>query len=149
MSQFASLTGWLTTLDWRSLLIGAALGGPVNILCGLYSGLVVARWAKFEILRTEVKRFILAIDWMYEDSVARYEVKNGYGELQSTISDLWSLQHTTAAAKAGWIQKDILDATAPTLGVCMDPETANIWYSSWQQACREMSPNLRVILSLT
>lgn len=135
-------------LDWPSLLVGAALSAPVNILCGFYSGLVVARWARFENLKSEVKRFILAVDYMQEGELCRYTLHKPLGELHWTTSDLLFLKHKAAAEKALTIQSEISDVSGPPHGVQITAEEAEARYSRWQRLCREMVPSWSVVLSL-
>lgn len=142
------LIEWIRKGSWVDILVGAALSIPISVLGGIYAGLVVGRLARFEALRTELKRFILAIDYMQDGPRTRYKMHRGYEETLSIWSEFAHLGHRRAADTVNEIMAEIRDATGPSQGVEQTPDEANKRYLAWQRRCREMDPNWRVILTL-
>jgi hypothetical protein len=49
-------------------ILSLLLGIPIGLVSGLYTGLIVTRYARFAELRNEVLRIIRSIDFMREES---------------------------------------------------------------------------------
>ena len=132
------------------LLAGIVLSVPVGVLSGIYSGLIVARMARFEELRNEMRRLIHLID--YGEEQGRFRFLSGQETLRtiparasSIVSDLLHLGHEGAGEVVAGINQEIghAFATTPHLRV----EEFDQTYLDWQQRCRAMKPNKRVILN--
>ncbi|CDU05636.1 conserved hypothetical protein [Vibrio coralliirubri] len=119
----------------------------LSILSGIYAGLVVARFVKFEEIRSQVKKAIHEIDYMNEGVNGEYVIINqeDCGDLSLYYSDLLYLRHTSAAEIVG----NLITAINHTKHTGHQ-STGDVsdFHVRWQGLVRKMSPNIWVLLSL-
>ena len=124
------------------LFINVGLG----ILSGVYAGLIVARFVKFEEIRTQVKRVIQDIDFMNEGPNGELVMisEPRIRDLHNCHSDLLYLQHESAAKVVGDLIAAISNVKHTAGQVTGD---IGDFYNVWQSMIRKIIPNIRVLLS--
>ncbi len=133
-------------LEQQKIIISFFVNIFFAILAGIYSGLVVARFSRFEELRNEVKRIIHGIDYIStEVDLLKIIPKKEPSEILSISSDFLALGHKEAGELASLIMSEL--STFRSLP-STKYEQFNEGYIRWQKLCRKMKPNLKVILNL-
>lgn len=128
------------------LTLNVIISFLAGVVAGIHSGVVVARMAKFEELRNQIKRVIWSIDYFYSlDSPPRVNSQRDVSELLYLSSDLYALKHLSAGDKASSLSQSV---SAVLYSPPTESEEMDIIYLEWQKICRELKPNLRVIFSL-
>jgi hypothetical protein len=115
-----------------------------GVLAGLYSGLVVARISRFEELRNEIKRIILGFEFMYDGKTLQLSMKRNVGEIVHASCDLIGFGHKAAGEAALSIHGEI----SKVLCLPTTYQAVESGFAQWQKSCRELRPNMKVILSL-
>src|SRR6266487_561589 len=122
--------GWPVLL--HELLIAIAIG----LLTGLYSGLIVARMARFAGLQNEAKRLVQSLDWILDDpAIERATIKNVErlnARFALISSELYFLKHKDAGNTINTISGDFVQI----LGRRKLGERFEERYDSWQRAIR-------------
>lgn len=77
-------------------VISLLLGIPIGLVSGLYTGLIVTRYARFAELRNETLRIIRTIDFMQDGSKVDVSNDQGVPKLVLISSDLIFLGHRMA-----------------------------------------------------
>ena len=133
--------GWPVLCE---LLIAIAIG----LLTGLYSGLIVARMARFAGLQNEAKRLVHSLDWILDDPAIERATIKSIERLNAQFvlisSELYFLKHKDAGNTINTISADFVQI----LGTQRLGEKIDARYDRWQQAIRMMQPNWRAVLSL-
>lgn len=118
----------------------------LSILSGIYAGLIVARFVKFEEIRAQVKRIVQDIDFMNEGPNGELVIINEpkIRDLDYCYSELLYLKHKNSANVVG----SLITAISNTK-IAPFQATGDIgdFYIVWQRMVREMAPNIRVLLS--
>ncbi|WP_344966011.1 hypothetical protein [Oceanisphaera sediminis] len=118
----------------------------LSILSGIYAGLIVARFVKFEEIRTQVKRVVQDIDFMNEGPNGELVMINEprIRDLHYCYSELLYLKHKNSADVVG----SLITAISSTK-IAPGQVTGDIgdFYMVWQSMVRKMVPNIRVLLS--
>lgn len=129
------------------VFVGLLLSVPVGVLSGIYSGLIVARLARFEDLRTEMLRIIHAVDYREVGKGTRLHARKELADTLSISSNLYRLGHEAAGDAVNTIRSEIdaASATAPNLQI----EVLEKSYLDWQRRCRDMKPSRRAVLRPT
>lgn len=127
--------------------IDILMGIIIGIIAGIISGIIVARIAKFEEIRSQVKRIILGIDYIYLSSEQpKITAKKDISELINLSSDFLSLKHTSAG-------EEVLNLRARIEDTILSPpltyDEMDEIYGEWQNTCRNLKPNIRVIFKLS
>jgi hypothetical protein len=128
----------------RHWVIEGLLGLAVGVISGLYSGLVVTRMARFDALKNEMKRLILAIDFIGDEREVHFRVRKDMGDFSSIASDFGYLGHSKAANIALRLSSEIFSAVGVNRQTVEEIDTQ---YRDWQKRCRELRPNMKVIYS--
>ena len=129
--------------NWHWMTEGL-LGLGAGVISGIYSGLVVTRMARFDSLKNELRRLILAIDFIGNESEVRLSVRKDVADLSAIASDFGQLGHREAADETLKLSSEIFS----TVAARQEPaDTIEQQYSNWQKCCRRLRPNLRVIYS--
>jgi hypothetical protein len=157
VSVGARLAGWpvaaLNSDQYRfpdgnklmELTLAIIISLVTGVLAGLYSGLIVARISRFEELRNEIKRIILGFEFVYDGQTLELSTKRDPGALVNASSDLIAFGHEAA----GNVSLSIYHEMSTVLNVPgATYKMAECGFSQWQDSCREMKPNMKVILSL-
>ncbi|WP_306590045.1 hypothetical protein [Geothrix sp. 21YS21S-4] len=129
-------------------ILSLAISIPLSVLCGLFSGLVVARYQRFSDLRYQAKKVIWEIGFVSEGDHLEFPSRTEAPELSSIASELLFLKHREAA-------ETLLRLHAGMYGSIQDArmgrisfEKFNKIYGGWQESIMAISPNMRQLLRL-
>ena len=95
-------------------ILSLLLGIPIGIISGLYTGIIVTRYARFAELRNETLRIIRSIDFVHEAPNILVSNDQDVSKLALIASDLFFLSHRTAGEKVNELRR-VLDAAVPWL----------------------------------
>ncbi|WKJ89797.1 hypothetical protein QZJ86_17530 [Methylomonas montana] len=127
-----------------SLLVGI----PIGLISGLYTGLIVTRYARFAELRNEALRIIRAIDYIEEGPLVKISNNEDVPKLINVASDLLFLKHKKAGEQVCQLLKNISDKTNDAkLGKISVVEFGE-QHSKWQKTARELPGNKIVLWAL-
>lgn len=128
-------------------MTGFLLNISLSVLSGIYAGLVVARFVKFEEIRTKIKKIIHDIDFMNDGPNEEYVlIEHGEsGELLLHISELLYLKHKGAADTVSNLMSAIESTKTNPHQYTGD---INDFYPKWQEIVRKLRPNIWVLLNL-
>ena len=131
-------------------LLGIALGllisAPVSFYLSLYSGLIVARRARFEELRYELIRILQMIEWPPGSQTIQLIGHRPF-EITLVSSDLISLGHGEAANDVGKVDKEVYDELHRKRDF-LTPEQIEAKFNGWMLVVRTMKPNKWILLDL-
>lgn len=130
-------------------LISLILGIPIGLISGLYTGLIISRYARFAELRNEVLRAIRRIDFMQEETFVR--IMRGseiQGFLTLVSADLLFLAHRKAGARVQSLAIEIAQVNQLAMTGQLIVEEYGSHYANWQEQARELPPNMWVIWSI-
>jgi hypothetical protein len=85
-------------------------GVPIGILSGIYSGVIVSRYARFAELRNEVLRVVRSICYISEESKIIISNDSNFSMLVLISSDLFFLKHKKSAERVNLISSQIREA---------------------------------------
>jgi len=88
-------------------IISLFLGIPIGIISGLYTGIIVTRYARFAELRNEALRIIRSIDFMQESSFIQINNDHDVSRLILISSDMVFLRHSKAGELVNQLSKEI------------------------------------------
>jgi hypothetical protein len=129
-------------------LLGIALGllisAPVSFYLSLYSGLIVARRARFEELRYELIRILQSLEWRPGSQTFQLNGHRPF-EMMLISSDLISLGHSEAADEVGMVDKEVCDELNRTTDF-LTSEQLEAKFSAWMRTIRTMKPNKWILL---
>ncbi|SKA29534.1 Uncharacterised protein [Vibrio cincinnatiensis] len=116
----------------------------LSVLSGIYAGLVVARFVKFEEIRTRIKKVIYNIDFINDGPNGEYILidRGNSNDLLLYISELLYLQHKSAANIVGGLMTSINHSKANPHQLTGD---INDFYPKWQEIARKLKPNIWVL----
>lgn len=126
------------------LTLSIVIGLVTGVLAGLYSGLVVARISRFEELRNEIKRIILGFEFICNGKTLELSMKRNVSEIVHVSCDLIGFGHKAAGEAALSIHGEM----SKVLCLPTTYQTVESCFAEWQKSCRELKPNMKVILSL-
>jgi hypothetical protein len=119
----------------------------LSVVSGIYAGLIVSRFVKFEDIRKEVKRVVHDIDFMNEGPNGELVMINEarINDLHHCMSELLYLKHKNAANIVGSLISAISNAKSQA-----GKPTGDVgdFYQIWQSMVRKMTPDIKVLLSL-
>jgi len=128
----------------RELFVALTTG----VITGIYSGLVVARVARFAGLQNEAKRLVQALDWIEGDAVIEALTIKGMERVNAQLalisSELFFLRHLAAGDALNRVASEFIQI----IGRRRIGENFGKRHSGWQKTIREMRPNWHTILSL-
>ncbi|MBH1816811.1 hypothetical protein JAK53_10595 [Stenotrophomonas maltophilia] len=133
------------TMSLESLL-ALILSLPIGIAGGLYSSLIVTKYARFSELRAEALRIIRSIRFVGDDNKLEIFEPNNLNSMALIASDLAGLGHETACETVLEIYNAILYSNSATIAGEMRPTNYMDAYADWQRRTREISPNKRIYL---
>lgn len=128
------------------IIINVFISMIAGVVAGIHSGIVVARMSKFEEIRVQIKRIIWGIDYGWTNNEPPYiKARRDIHEVDDLMGDLFYLGHKKAGEEAAKLGKSIADTffKPPSTG-----EELNKLYINWQEDCRNLKPNYRVIFNL-
>lgn len=133
------------TMSLESLL-ALILSLPIGIAGGLYSSLIVTKYARFSELRAEALRIIRSIRFVGDDNKLEIFEPNNLDSMALVASDLAGLGHEAACETVLEIYNVILHSNSATIAGEMRPTNYMDAYADWQRRTREISPNKRIYL---
>lgn len=119
---------------------------PIGIAGGLYSSLVVTKYARFSELRSEALRIIRSIGFIGDDDKLEITEPESLKSMALIASDLAGLGHKVACETVLEIYNVILASNSATTAGEMRPTAYMDAYADWQRRTREISPNKRIYL---
>ena len=129
-------------------ILSLLLGIPIGIISGLYTGIIVTRYARFAELRNETLRIIRSIDFVHEAPKILVSNDQDVSKLALIASDLFFLSHRTAGEKVNELSKNIPATNYEARSGRISIGEYGDRYSRWQTIARELPPSKRVIWSL-
>ena len=129
-------------------MVSLLLGIPIGLISGLYTGLIVTRYARFAELRNEVLRIVRTIDFM--ENGARVDISNDHDvpKLVLISSDLLFLGHRVAGEQVIRLSSDMSTKNYSARHGQINVEEYGKHYASWQKTGRELPGSKRVLWSL-
>jgi hypothetical protein len=119
---------------------------PIGIVSGLYSSLVVTKYARFSELRREALRIVRSINYIGDDTQLTVQEPSNLGSLALIASDLYGLGHRSAGDTVNLLYDIILGANQSVVSGSMTPSAYMAQHSDWQRQVREIGPNKRIYL---
>lgn len=124
------------------------LGIPIGIVSGLYTGLIVTRYARFAELRNEILRIIRNIEFIYEMPNIHFKNESDLSKLMLISSDLLFLHHRIAGEQVAKLSREIQSSNDDARYGGVDINDYFGRHNRWQATARNLSPNMFVICSL-
>lgn len=127
------------------IILAIIISLVTGVTAGIYSGLIVTRVSRFEQLRDEAKRIILSIDYISDGNRVKFKVRRDIADIAFVSSDLIFLGHKAAGDEVWSLFNEVsnmLNSQSTT------SENMHKNYPLWQKRCRQLSPNLKIILNL-
>lgn len=129
-------------------IISFFLGIPIGLVSGLYTGLIVTRYARFAELRNETLRIIRSIDYMETETSVIVSNDENVSNLLNVASDLLFLRHQKAGEQVSQLLKDISSTTRDAQVGRVNVVEYGCQHSIWQKVARELPPNKFVLWAL-
>ncbi len=129
-------------------ILSLLLSIPIGIVSGLYTGIIVTRYARFAELRNEALRIIRNIDFNTEALNIRITNDHDVSKFVLISSDLFFLRHCKAGEKINELLREIQSTNIEAKSGKIDINEYSIRYSRWQVIARNLPPNKFVICSL-
>jgi hypothetical protein len=117
-----------------------------NLIAGLYSGLVVARYARFAGLQREAKRLVQAFDSPLNDAIESATVERvirANTQFSLIASEFYFLKHWAAGNTLMLIAREFDEIIGSRRVLGFEEK-----YGRWQEVIREMRPNWRALLNM-
>ncbi|NYZ62569.1 hypothetical protein [Luteimonas deserti] len=130
----------------KDSLFALLLSLPIGIVSGLYSSLVVTKYARFSELRREALRIIRSIDYIGDETHMTIREPRSLSSLALIASDLYGLGHRPAGDKVKSLYDIILGANRSVVSGAMVTHTYMAQHADWQRQVREIGPNKRIYL---
>ncbi|MBD9437962.1 hypothetical protein IB223_17825 [Pseudoxanthomonas sp. PXM03] len=127
-------------------LFALILSLPIGIVSGLYSSLIVTKYARFSELRREALRIIRSINYIGDGAQMTVQEPANLSYLALIASDLYGLGHRSAGDTINSLYDTILGANRSVMSGAMDPLTYISQHGDWQRQAREIDPNKRIYL---
>jgi len=128
-------------------IISLFLGIPIGIISGLYTGIIVTRYARFAELRNETLRIIRSIDFMQESSSIQISNDHDVSKLILISSDMFFLRHSKAGELVSQLSQQIQSTNIEARSGRINISEYSNRYGSWQASTRNLPPNKFVICS--
>lgn len=129
-------------------ILSLLLGIPIGLASGLYTGIIVTRYARFAELRNETLRIIRAIDFMSEENSVRITNDEDVPKLLLVSSDLLFLSHKEAGEQVNQLLQEISTTTADARNGKINSIEYVGRHSAWQRVARELPPSKKVLWAL-
>lgn len=129
-------------------LLSILLSIPIGVISGLYTGLIVTRYARFAELRNEALRIIRTIDFVHEAPKILVFNDQDISRLVVIASDLFFLSHRNAGEKVIKLSNDIQGTNKEARDGRVSIREYEDHYSRWQAVARDLPPSKRVIWRL-
>lgn len=130
----------------KDALLGLLLSLPIGILSGLYSSLVVTKYARFSELRREALRIIRSINYIGGESHVSVQEPTNLASLALVASDFYSLGHRSAGNTVNSLYDIILSCNSSVVSGAMAPQTYAANHSEWQHQVRKIGPSKHIYL---
>lgn len=129
-------------------ILSLLLGIPIGLVSGLYTGLIVTRYARFAELRNEALRIIRSIDFMREESRINVTNDNDVPKLLLISSDMLFLGHRRAGEQVMAISAEIANTNHSARAGAINIEKYSELYARWQTVARALPGSKRVLWSV-
>ena len=129
-------------------IISLLLGFPVGLISGLYTGLIVTRYARFAELRNEVLRVIRIIDFMENGRVIDISHDQDVSKLHLIASDFLFLGHRKAGEQTLVLSQKMNTINYSARHGHLSINKYGEHYSRWQNTARDLPGNKAVLWSL-
>jgi hypothetical protein len=129
-------------------ILSLFLGIPLGIISGLYTGIIVTRYARFAELRNETLRIIRSIDFMQESAFIHISNDEELSKFMLISGDMYFLKHSKAAEQVNQLRDDIEASNREARFGRISMSDYSKRYGNWQDIARNLSPNKFVICSL-
>ncbi len=126
-------------------LISLLLSIPLGLVSGLYTGLIVTRYARFAELRSEALRIIRAIDFMSDGAGVQLSHHEDVPKLLLISSDLLFLRHKEAGEQMAQLLQRISTTNYEAQNGKLSVGEYNSQHTAWQEAARALPPNKLVL----
>ncbi|MCD9088693.1 hypothetical protein [Stenotrophomonas sp. SY1] len=127
-------------------LLALLLSLPIGIVSGLYSSLIVTKYARFSELRWEALRIIRSINFIGDDTQLEVTEPSNLSSLPLIASDLYGLGHRAAGSTINSLYDIILGANIAIASGAITPAAYMSQHEDWQRQSGEISPNKRIYL---
>jgi hypothetical protein len=121
------------------------LGLLIGFYLSLYSGLIVARWARFEGLRYELIRILQSLEWPPGSQTFVLKGDHRPNDITLISSDLLPLGHSDAGQVVMKIGNEVYNELDRRRDFLTSDQKER-QFTSWITAARTMTPNKWVIL---
>ena len=129
-------------------IISVLLSIPVGLVSGLYTGLIVTRYARFAELRSEALRVIRSVDFMPDDQGVHLSRHEDVPKLLLISSDLLFLQHKKAGEQMAQLFQQISTTNHETQSGKVSSSEYSAHHDKWQEMARSLPPSKRVLWAL-
>ena len=129
-------------------VVSLLLGIPIGLVSGLYTGLIVTRYARFAELRNEILRVIRVIDFMEDNGSIDIRHDQDVPKLHLIASDLLFLGHHAAGEQTLKLVQDMSHTNYSAKHGKMSIHEYGEKYSEWQTTARRLPGNKLVLWSL-
>lgn len=128
-------------------VISLVLALPIGVATGLYSGVIVSRYARFADLRNQLLRIIRSIDYMQEQD--RLDIKNDQdvSKIMLISGDLFFLKHQKAGQNVSALLSEIEHTKILATSGQIDVAAYENKYREWQTIANSLTPNRLVLFS--
>jgi hypothetical protein len=130
-------------------IISILLSVPIGVIGGLYSGLIVTKYARFSDLRNQLLRIIRKIQFI---ATTGNSMKIWNDEDVPNIilvqSDLYFLQHREAGHSVGRLCSEIMEANRLARSGRINIDDYSERHRRWQHEGRKLKPRMQTIFSL-
>lgn len=126
-------------------IISLLLGIPIGLVSGLYTGLIVTRYARFAELRNETLRIIRTIDFMQDGSKVDVSNDHDVPKLVLISSDLLFLGHRTAGEQTMKLFTEMSNTNYSARAGKIGVEEYAEHCACWQKIAREL-PGSKLVL---
>ncbi|MGY1425223.1 hypothetical protein [Lysobacter sp. A289] len=130
----------------KESLVSLLLSLPIGIVSGLYSSLIVTKYARFSELRREALRIIRSINYIGDDTKLQVTEPSNLSALSLIASDLYGLGHRAAGDTISSLYDIILGASMAASSGFITPAAYMTQHGDWQRRAREIGPNKRIYL---
>lgn len=128
--------------------VSLLLGIPIGLVSGLYTGLIVTRYARFAELRNEVLRVIRIIDFMENNGSVDIRHDQDVPKLHLIASDLLFLGHHAAGEQTLKLVQDMSNTNYSASRGKVSIQEYGKKYSEWQATARQLPGSKLVLWSL-
>jgi hypothetical protein len=129
-------------------IISILLSIPIGIISGLYSGLIVTRYARFAQSRDELLRIVRKIQFVRADNSVRIWNDEDVPNIVFIQSELYFLKHREAGRSVGQLCSEIMATNRRAKSGQINFDEYSERHGGWQNQGRNLRPRMQTIISL-